>query len=743
MKKTNKQEVLLPKTTFTSKSEHQNREPKLLKFWEENNVFEKRNEQNTNGVFNLHDGAPYANGKLHLGHYMNKLLKDSFMKFNLMQGKKVDMKLGFDCHGLPTELEVLKLKPELSEDENLLRHECFKFSRKQMEKQLKQMKKWGLTTKWETYFTTSREYEYNELQMLHHFLNDGMLYQEKRPVWYSPTSKSVLAESELEYREVVNNTMFVKFKSEDYYLLTWTTQAWTLLGNKALGVHPDLTYKKILHNGEYYVVENSYDLEGGVVDTFLGSRLEGVEYFNSYDNQTYKVLLADYVRDASESGTGVVHLCPMHGEDDYDVLKTSYDNLVNKDGYLSNGLYWEDSFEYMRELAKQNKTFFDELEYTHDYPFDWRTKRKVLMLLENQFFLDLKPMKQCLEEKLECVEFSDTKSKNRLVATSMSRERWCLSRQRKWGFPLALFLQDGKPFVNTKSQRYLENLFSEKGSIVWFESSVEDLLPKSLKYLATTLEKCQFTMDVWFDSSVSWVSVMNGNKADMYLEGSDQSRGWFQGSLLTSLGKNKTVPFKKLFTHGFVVDEKGRKMSKSLGNGVEVEDLTKEWNSDVLRLWVFSSDVKSDVKYSKTVMKSSGEAYFKLRNTLKFFLGNLTGYNHEEYNKTEQDKMGLNMGNVLVSDSMVDMNKMNLRGVYDNLMTFVRDYSSQYLDLELKCGLYEAKLTDKKRLKKQEVLYKTLLNMLKVLVYVTPFLAEDAYQNLPKNLKEKESVFYL
>ena len=302
--------------------------------------------------------------------------------------------------------------------------------------------------------------------------------------------------------------MYVKFKAEDFYLLTWTTQAWTLLGNKALGVHSDLTYKKVLHNGEYYVVEENCVLEGETVDTFLGSMLEGVEYTNTFDSKQYKVLLADYVRDASESGTGVVHLCPMHGEDDYDVLRTSYDNLVDKEGYLPNGLYWEDSFEYMKGLAVTNGSFFSEEAYTHDYPFDWRTKRKVLMMLENQFFLDLKPMKECLVEKLEDVQFSDTKSKNRLVATSLSRERWCLSRQRKWGFPLALFLEDGNPFVNLESQQYLEELFEENGSMCWFEYSVEDLLPENLKHLAPSLEKCQFTMDVWFDSSVSCSAVM-------------------------------------------------------------------------------------------------------------------------------------------------------------------------------------------------------------------------------------------
>lgn len=742
MKNTNKQEVLLPKTTFTSKSEWKNREPMLLKFWEDNKVFEKRNEQNTKGTFNLHDGAPYANGKLHLGHYLNKLLKDSFMKFNLMEGKKVDMRLGFDCHGLPTELEVLKLNPDLSEDENLLRHECFKFSRKQMEKQMKQMKKWGLTCNWDAYFTTSRDYEYNELKMLHHFLNANMLYQEKRPVWYSPTSKSVLAESELEYKEVDTNTMYVMFKTNDYFLLTWTTQPWTLLGNKALAVHSDLTYKKVLHKGSYYVVEENYNLEGEVSETFLGSTLEGVEYKNNFDSKSYKVVLAEYVRDAKESGTGVVHLCPMHGEDDYDVLKTSYENLVDKNGYLENGLYWEDSFNYMKELAMENGTFFSEELYTHDYPFDWRSKRKVLMMLENQFFLDLKPMKKCLVEKLNDVQFSDMKSKNRLVATSLSRERWCLSRQRKWGFPLALFLKDGHPFVNLESQKYLEKLFEENGSMCWFEYSVEDLLPNKLKSLANQLEKCQFTMDVWFDSSVSWSAVLS-DKADMYLEGTDQSRGWFQGSLLTSLGKDNKVPFKKLFTHGFVVDDKGRKMAKSLGNGVEVEELMKEWNSDVLRLWVYSSDVKRDIKWSKDVMKSSGETYFKLRNTLKFLLGNLYGYNGESFNKTGTDKMGLVMGEQLLNNSKVEMEDMNLRGVYDNLTSFVKDYSSRYLDLELKCDLYEAELTSEKRLRKQEVLYKTLLNLLKVLAYVTPFLAEDAYQNLPDNLKDKESVFYL
>lgn len=732
--------VLLPKTTFTAKSEWKEREPKFLKFWKDENVFSTRNEKNEEGEFLLHDGPPYANGKLHLGHFLNKLLKDSFMKYNLMQGKKVKMRLGFDCHGLPTELEVLKLNPELSSDDTLLRKKCFSFSKNQMEKQLKQMEKWGLTCDWNAYYTTEKNYESKELEMLFFFLNNNLLYQEKRPVWYSPTSKSVLAESELEYKEVEDNTLYVKFPCKDFYFLVWTTQPWTLLGNKGLGVNPDMFYKKVLFENEYYVVEKEMVFGGEVVSEFLGSELVGKEYTNLFDNSVYSVVAADYVK--SGSGTGVVHLCPMHGEDDYDTLKTSFDNLVDFDGLLSNGVYWEDSFEMMKELSLSNNSFFKEERYKHEYPFDWRSKRKVLMMLENQFFLDLKSMKRKVKATLEKVQFSDEKSKKRLVNTVLSRERWCLSRQRKWGFPLALFLKKGKPFVNLESQSFLLQQFQEKGSLVWFESSVEDLLPESLKYLSNELVKCEFTMDVWFDSSVSWYSVMNGS-SDMYLEGSDQSRGWFQGSLLTCLGKEKKAPFKKLFTHGFVLDSEGRKMSKSLGNVVEVEDLMKDYNSDVLRLWVYSSNVKGDVKWSKEMMEKCGESYFKLRNTLKFMLGNLYGYNGESFEKNEKDNSGLLLSDNLELSCKDEMKNMNLRGVYENLMNFVREYSSSYLDLELKSDLYEAELNDEKRLRKQEVLYKGFLSMVKVLTYVTPYLAEDAYQNLPENLRKEKSVFYL
>lgn len=662
------------------------------------------------------------------------------MKFNLMQGKKVNMRLGFDCHGLPTELEVLKLNPELSNDDTLLRKKCFSFSKNQMEKQLKQMEKWGLTCDWNPYYTTEKNYETKELEMLYFFLNKNLLYQEKRPVWYSPTSKSVLAESELEYKDVVDNTLYVKFPCEDFNFLAWTTQPWTLLGNKGLAVNSEMLYKKVLFNNEYYVVEKEMDFDGDVVSEFLGSDLVGKEYTNLFDNTNYKVVAADYVK--SGSGTGVVHLCPMHGEDDFEALTVDSDNLVDSDGLLNNGVYWEDSFDMMKELSLENKSYFKDEKYSHEYPFDWRSKRKVLMLLENQFFLDLKPMKRKVKAVLEDVVFSDEKSKRRLVNTVLSRERWCLSRQRKWGFPLALFLEDGKPFVNKESQEYLVELFKEKGSLVWFESSVENLLPDSLKHLKDTLVKCEFTMDVWFDSSVSWYSVMNG-VSDMYLEGSDQSRGWFQGSLLTCLGKEKKSPFKQLFTHGFVLDADGKKMSKSLGNVVEVEELMKDWNSDVLRLWVYSSDVKSDVRWSKEKMEKCGEAYFKLRNTLKFMLGNLYGYNGEEFEKNEKDALGLSLSNELLVSCKTEMENMNLRGVYENLMNFVREYSSSYLDLELKSDLYEAEVTDEKRLRKQEVLYKGLLNMVKVLSYVTPYLAEDAYSNLPENLRKEKSVYYL
>ncbi len=399
----------------------------------------------------------------------------------------------------------------------------------------------------------------------------------------------------------------------------------------------------------------------------------------------------------------------------------------------------------MKKLTQAQNMYLRSEKLSHDYPFDWRSKKKVLMRLENQFFLKLDDLKDKALGQMTYVQYSDTASRNRLAKAVEMRDRWCLSRQRKWGFPLAVFLnKDGSVFMNDESQNYLVKLFETSGSRLWFELSVEELLPESLKHLSAELTKCEYTVDVWFDSSASWYcALLEGKVADMYLEGVDQARGWFQGSLLLSTAKRNTSPFKNLFTHGFVVDDKGYKMSKSLGNVVTVEDAKKSYNTDMLRMWVLTAAVHNDLKYGKEFMDTVGDHYFRLRNTLKFLLGNLNGYDKEGHVLSEKDKDELNYSNMMMSEFSVYMNNMNLRLAFETLLNYVKDFSSRYVDVQLKCDLYEASYSDEKRQSRQVVLFYVTESLLKVMAVLTPFLAEDAYQHLPKNLKNYDSVFFL
>lgn len=735
-----KKELNMLETNFTQRSNSKQKEPELLKMWE--NVFEKRNNKNKGNTFVLHDGPPYANGDVHVGHVLNKVLKDMVSKYNLMNGKKVDFRPGFDCHGLPTELAVLKnLGYKLNTNE--LRNECKNLANSFSSKQVETFKSLGVLADWgNLYKTMDKSYEHNQLKVFFELLNSGKVFLDERPVYYSPSSQTVLAESELEYKDRKDKSAYVTFESSKGNLLVWTTQPWTLLGNVAVCVHPEMVYVKLLHNNlEYLVSSNSLNLfnEYQLVSQFKGKDLEGLKYTNKLTGKEGVVLCDKFVK--SDSGTGLVHLCPAHGEEDFDVCKKH--NLYGRDltdnyGKV-NGLFClnDCNTKVLNDLESLSCLFKSE-ELLHSYPHDWRTGGPVYFKLSEQFFLDLNDLKQKCVDLLNGVDFGEEKWVKRLSNMLSLRDRWCLSRQRKWGFPLAVFLKDGKPFLNKDLESHLLSLFKENGSDVWFNYDSEDLLPDNLKGLG--LVKSEHTLDVWFDSGVSWLSVMGNNKADLYLEGSDQHRGWFQSSLLTSAAVNGTAPYKKVVTHGFVLDEKGRKMSKSVGNVVDPKKVQEQYNTDVLRLWVASVNYSDDVVLGDGVLKNCASYYFKLRNTLRYMLGNMYGFNNE-YNfvPTEKETLALNRCEEMYSNSLKYYSEYNFRKVFEGLMLWVSDFSSQYLDVETKSNLYENDLSSEKRLRCQYVLKECFEKYVKVLSPMCSFLAEDAYQNY--EFKKFDSVF--
>lgn len=732
----------MPKTEFSQRSNSEQTEPAMLNLWDKMQVFKKRNSLNKNGSFLLHDGPPYANGDCHAGHGLNKVLKDVVVKYNLMSGKKVDFKPGFDCHGLPTELAVLKkFGTNLSTKE--LRDKCKEWAFEHSSKQKESFKSLGLFADWEkSYYTMSKEFEYKQLELFYGLLNKKLVYLDNRPVYYSPSSRTVLAESELEYKMRKDKSAYFKLKlNNNRYLLVWTTQPWTVLGNVAVCVNPDLTYKSVEHSGSVYVVEESFKLDGEVLSTFKGGELNGLEYLNTLTNKTGVVVCDSFVE--SGNGTGLVHLCPSHGEADFDVcskynLETDNDLTDNAGNLLLNGLFClnEGNDSVLKELENTGMLFKSN-EYEHSYPHDWRTGKPVYFKLTKQFFLDLERVREDAKLCLKNVDMSDDRWLNRLSNMLNLRQRWCLSRQRKWGFPLATFLKDGELYMNQELNDWVLDKFKTEGSDFWFDLDVSNL-PMKFKHLV--LQKCEYTMDVWFDSGSSWYSVLDNKVADLYLEGSDQCRGWYQSSLLTSVMFDNKAPYKKVLTHGFVLDGKGNKMSKSLGNVVSPKDVQKKYNTDVFRLWVFTSNYKDDVQLGDQSLKTCADYYFKLRNTLRYLLGNMYGYHKTELVLRDKDKLALSLNEKMYRECLENYSLYNFRKVSDTFMSWLTSFSADYLDLETKSYLYEYDVDSVERLRCQFVMKDALERMLKVLAPMTPFLAEDAYQNY--EFKKQDSVYF-
>ena len=732
----------MPKTDFSQRSNSQELEPRLLKLWEK--VFEESNSlNNPHKRFVLHDGPPYANGDVHVGHVLNKVLKDMVSKFHLMSGEQVDFRPGFDCHGLPTELGVQK-KFGRSLPTSELREKCKEWANTYTEKQKSTFKSLGVLADWDkSYQTMSKEYEVKQLEVLYHLLKSGKVYLDKRPVYYSPSSQTVLAESELEYKSRKDKSAYFTLPMENgTNLLVWTTQPWTLLGNKAVCVNPEMEYYLVESEDNQKYVTNNLDLfyEYRVLHTYLGKDLEFKTYLNPLTKESGVVVCDKFVK--SGSGTGLVHLCPGHGEDDYEVCQRY--GLVGKDltdqyGKVNGKFCLDECSDEVLTHMQDLGMLFQLQEFEHSYPHDWRTGGPVYYKLTEQFFLDLTDVQESATKALDNVHFSEERWKNRLVSMTNSRSRWCLSRQRKWGFPLAVFLKEGKLFLDGELEAHLLELFKEKGSNVWFDLTESELLPE--KFQSLGLKKCDYTLDVWFDSGVSWLSVLNGEQADVYFEGSDQHRGWFQSSLLTSVAMSGRAPYKRVVTHGFVLDDKGRKMSKSLGNVVEPKTVQGKYNTDVLRLWTAVVNYGDDVSLGDAVLKTCGEYYFKLRNTMKYLLGNLYGFDPNlELVMGEKELVALNRCEEMYQNAQLYYTNYDVRRVFEELMKWVAEFSSQYLDVETKSFLYESDLDSLDRQRCQFVLNYCTVRFMKVVAPMCSFLAEDAYQHY--EFKNKKSVFF-
>lgn len=789
-----KETLNLPKTEFPMKANLTEREPKFLRFWEENSIYEAMLEKRKNSPsFILHDGPPYANGHIHLGTALNKILKDIIIKSKTLLGFYAPYIPGWDCHGLPIELNVEKeLKVKRGELPPLtIREACRRYAERFIHIQREEFKRLGVLGRWDApYLTMSPEYEAVIAREFLRFLESGQVYRRKKPVFWCPTCVTALAEAEVEYEPHTSPSIYVKFPLPDetrslleehlaikidkpLSILIWTTTPWTLPANLALAFNPEFDYL-IVHIGEEFLIlaegrltalcaELNLDLPP-ILARFKPDFLEGKKAYHPFYPRESLLILADFV--TLETGTGVVHIAPGHGEEDYQVgLKyglevytpVDIEGRFYRDLPLVGGLKLDEANQVILEELKKRGNLLFSSSISHSYPHCWRCKKPIIFRAEDQWFISMtaKDLRKKALESLDKVKFIPAWGRNRLESMLERRPDWCVSRQRVWGVPITVFkCKDCGEYL--RDYRYYEKtiaLFEERGCDAWFEDPVENLLPPGSTCPAcggASFEKERDILDVWFDSGVSFAGVLEKREelrfpANLYLEGSDQHRGWFQSSLLCSVGTRDVPPYEAILTHGFVVDGKGRKMSKSLGNVIHPQDIIKKYGAEILRLWVSAEDYRDDIKISQEILERLVETYRKIRNTCRFLLGNLYDFNPRE--------------DLISFDRLPSFERYILHRLTESLRKIKRAYetyefhlvtyeihrfctvelSSLFIDINRDYLYCEAKNSFKRRAT-QSVLYFALDTLVKVMAPILSFTAEEIWQFLPY-AKEAESVF--
>lgn len=763
------------------------REPVALNNWEEENVYEKLMEHNEGKpLFVLHDGPPYANGNIHLGTALNKILKDFIIRYKNMAGFKAPYVPGWDTHGLPTELKARKKagvgsSAEISDLE--LRKICQEFVEGYIDDQRNQFKRLGALGEWNNpYITLKPEFEAEQIRIFAEMASKGYIYKGLKPVYWCPECKTALAEAEIEYAEDPCHSIYVKFNVTDdlgkfsamgidpskVYFVIWTTTTWTLPGNVAVCVGPEFDYVVVNANGEYYVMaedlyKNAFEdaevSEYEVVGTIKGSELEYMKTQHPFMDRTSLVIVGDHV--TLESGTGCVHTAPGHGVEDYDVCR-NYPEIpiivpVDANGVLTEeagmfaGLKTSDANKPIAEHLEKIGALFAIKKIIHQYPHCWRCKNPVLFRATDQWFCSVDDFKDEAVKAINEVEWIPGWGKDRITSMVKERKDWCISRQRKWGVPIPIFYCEdcGEPLIDKEAMLAVADLFEKEGSNAWFTHSAEEILPHSYKCSKCSSEKFvkeKDIMDVWFDSGSTHAAVLKNRPylqypADLYLEGADQYRGWFQSSLLTSVATMGTAPYKAVLTHGWVVDGKGRVMHKSLGNGIDPKEVIDKYGADVLRLWVASSDYHADIRISQDILKQLSEAYRKIRNTARYILGNISDFdpNKDMVSLDELmpiDKWAIAKLNALIDKVQEAYNKYEFHIVYHNIHNFcVVDMSNFYLDV-LKDRLYTEKADGKLRRAAQTTIYIILDAMTRMIAPILSFTSDEIWKFMPHSDKD-------
>ncbi|CAA2996733.1 isoleucine--tRNA ligase, chloroplastic mitochondrial [Olea europaea subsp. europaea] len=761
--------------------------------------------------FVLHDGPPYANGDLHMGHALNKILKDIINRYKLLQNYQVHYVPGWDCHGLPIELKVLQSLDQDARKELTplkLRAKAAKFAKATVKTQMAAFKRYGVWADWEhPYLTLDPEYEAAQIEVFGQMALQGCIYRGRKPVHWSPSSRTALAEAELEYPEDhVSKSVYAVFKLvsvptscemlEDFFpnlgIAIWTTTPWTIPANAAVAVNSKLQYAVVeVHSDSVDFSPSNIDGKkklGNVLNqhdklllivaldlvptleakwgkklvlkkTLTGSQLENCRYVHPIDDRECPVVIGgDYI--TTESGTGLVHTAPGHGQEDY-VTGLKY-GLPIFSPVDDDGMFTEESgpFSGLDVLGNGNVAVIEYLDenssmimvepYKHKYPYDWRTKKPTIFRATEQWFASVEGFREAAMDAIDQVTWIPSQAENRISSMTSSRSDWCISRQRTWGVPIPVFyhVESKEPLMNEETIDHIQSIISQKGSDAWWYMKVEELLPEKYRNEASNYEKGTDTMDVWFDSGSSWAAVLEKRSglsypADLYLEGTDQHRGWFQSSLLTSIATNGKAPYHGVITHGFVLDEKGFKMSKSLGNVVDPSTVIEggknskdlAFGADVLRLWVSSVDYTGDVMIGTQVLRQMSDIYRKLRGTLRYLLGNLHDWK-DDYSVPYGELPMIDQYALFQLENVVK----NIKESYDSYQFFkifqiiqrfvIVDLSNFYLDVA-KDRLYVGGTSSSTRRSCQTVLSVHLLSIVRVLAPILPHLAEDVWQHLP------------
>ncbi|MFK8242298.1 MULTISPECIES: isoleucine--tRNA ligase [unclassified Facklamia] len=766
-----KETLNLGKTNFAMRANLPLKEVELQAEWEQAEIYKKIQEKNANRpAYILHDGPPYANGKLHMGHALNKISKDFIVRYKSMSGFRAPYIPGWDTHGLPIEAaltnsEGIDRKKFSVAD---FRRLCEEYALKQVDEQRKDFKRLGVTGDWDNpYLTLQPKYEAEQLRIFGKMAEKGYIYKGLKPIYWSPSSESSLAEAEIEYKDVTSPSIYVAFKvlehqgvvPENAEFVIWTTTPWTLPANLGISVSPDATYvavqveerlfivaKELLETVAKAVAWSEYE----IVAEYQGAQFDRLTAQHPFYDRASLVMVGDHV--TLDAGTGLVHTAPGHGEDDYQVgLRYNLDILSPLDnrGHFTaeapgfEGIFYIKANQLVIDTLIEKNRLLAQGELLHSYPHDWRTKKPVIYRATPQWFASIDKFRQQLLTSVEQdVTWHHPSGQVRIYNMLRDRGDWVISRQRVWGVPLPIFYaENGEEILDSAVIEHVAQLVEEHGSNIWFERDAKELLPAGFTHPGSPngeFTKEMDIMDVWFDSGTSYASVLKREgqqfPADLYLEGSDQYRGWFNSSFTTSVAANNQPPYKAVLSQGFVMDGKGQKMSKSLGNVIVPEEVMKELGADIIRLWVASVDYENDVRISNDILKQVSETYRKIRNTIRFMLSNIGDFNPET-DKVDTlrpvDQYLMAKFDVLVNDVLTAYDEFQYSTIYKKVINFITvDLSAFYLDFA-KDVLYIESTNAYPRRAMQTVIYHVLRNLIPLLTPILLHTMEEAWKELP------------